>query len=635
MLKTVSIRSRSGQAIVLVAFLMVVVVGAIGLAIDGARMYYESVAAERAAAAGALSGVVFMPGSFATAQTRALAEAKRNGYSSADPTVTVTVSPVNSFPQELQVTITRRVTFGFMKIFGSPSGTIYRTAVAGYLSPISIGQPGQELGSTVSQLGTANNYYYMRSEGWSTDRQEGDPFTPDPCGGYGGAAPCSTDVQAFNGAADPVGGGATLNLPGRGGQNYLINIGPTGGYIWIYNAQFAPDFANTHNYCENMAPSAGGGGSGHGRICSTGGNYDYHEYDSFQDPSDRTEYSAMKYTIFQVPSLFERSRDVAVSTMTILPVDATNWDPTTGRRGTPSAPTYTNMNSGATVTQTYSCNPLPCNGFATNMWGVHHWLDPHMYSGQNDAGLVSLRNWTSVPALLPAGTYRLRMDTLNYDGSNPPGASNAHKGYAVAVSATAPTQSSLVPTTCAGCSVTAWNDMTLYTPIQGSSFSVPIFSLPASYAGLTIEVEIYDVGDVGGSNSSLISIIDPSGAVATAPAGKTISIFDLGTQRSNSTPAVTKACSYVSGGNNGQYVSNTPCTVSNGTRAQFQSYDGRGDNWYNGHWVHIEIPISSTYNPPAGAYWSLRYDASGNLTATDTFDIHVTLKGAPARLLST
>ncbi len=626
-------RSRSGQAIVLVALMLVVVIGAVGLAIDGAHMYYESVAAERAAAAGALSGVVFMPGSFATASTRATSEAARNGYSTTDPNVTVTPATVPGFPQELQVTVTHKVSFGFMEIFGVSQGTVSRTAVAGYLSPISIGQPGQQLGSTVSQLGTANNFYYMRSEGWSSWRHEGDPFTPNPCTEFGKTiSPCSSDVQTFNGPADPIGGGSPLSLPSRGGQNYLVTIGPGGGYIWIYNAMFAPDFPSPHNDCENMAPSANSG-TGHGRTCSSGGNYSMHEYDSFPGSPSASNYSAMSYTIFQVPSLFERTKDVPISTLTLLPVDASNWDPTSG--GTPTAPTYKNVNTGATVTQAYTCSPLPCNGFASNMWGVHHWLDPHTYTGAGDGGLVTLSSWNTLPALLPAGTYRVRVDTLNNDGTNPPGSSVAHKGYGVAVSGTAPTQSSLVPTTCSGCTVSAWNDMTLYTPVTGASFSIPIFALPASYAGQTIVIEIYDVGDVGGGNASNISIIDPSGAIATAPAGKKVPIFDLGRQRSNSTPSTSTACNYVSGGSSGEYVNNAPCTVSNGTQATFQSYDGSGNNWYNGHWIHLEIPISSTYNPPVGSqYWNLRYDASGSLTATDTFDIHVALKGAPARLLT-
>src|SRR2546430_11192383 len=55
-------RRQTGQAVVLIAFMLVVLIGAIGLAVDGGVGYYYNNLAERAAGAAALSGVVFMPG---------------------------------------------------------------------------------------------------------------------------------------------------------------------------------------------------------------------------------------------------------------------------------------------------------------------------------------------------------------------------------------------------------------------------------------------------------------------------------------------------------------------------------------------------------------------------------------------
>src|SRR5579859_134318 len=62
------LRAQSGQAIVLVALMMMAMLAGAGLAIDAQLSFFYASAAERAAAAGALSGVVFLPYSFSAAQ---------------------------------------------------------------------------------------------------------------------------------------------------------------------------------------------------------------------------------------------------------------------------------------------------------------------------------------------------------------------------------------------------------------------------------------------------------------------------------------------------------------------------------------------------------------------------------------
>src|ERR1700716_1810418 len=96
-------KSQAGQAVVLIAFMIIVLFGAIGLAVDGGIAYYYNSGAERAAAAAALSGVIFMPKQFVAADSipagagndateRAIVAAKRNGFTVGVNNVTVTVS---------------------------------------------------------------------------------------------------------------------------------------------------------------------------------------------------------------------------------------------------------------------------------------------------------------------------------------------------------------------------------------------------------------------------------------------------------------------------------------------------------------------------------------------------------------
>ena len=85
-------RRQGGQVIVLMGLMIIVLTGAVGIGIDAGFGYIYSAACERAAAAGALSGVVFMPDQFDStkavpagsrndATDRAVDEAAKNGFS--------------------------------------------------------------------------------------------------------------------------------------------------------------------------------------------------------------------------------------------------------------------------------------------------------------------------------------------------------------------------------------------------------------------------------------------------------------------------------------------------------------------------------------------------------------------------
>src|SRR3982074_1685118 len=140
-------KGQLGQAIVLIAFMIIVLFGAVGLAIDGGIAYYYNAGAERAAASAALAGVIFMPKQFLSidsipagagndATDRAIVAAKRNGFTVGVSGITVTVSrytdPVSGKIQDesLQVQVTRQVPTFFMQVFGINSITVSRTAGA-------------------------------------------------------------------------------------------------------------------------------------------------------------------------------------------------------------------------------------------------------------------------------------------------------------------------------------------------------------------------------------------------------------------------------------------------------------------------------------------------------------------------
>lgn len=654
-------RGQAGQAVILIAFMILVLFGAVGLAVDGGVGYYYNTSAERAASAAALSGVIFMPGQFAPtdaipansgydATDRAIAAAKRNGFDVADTadSVTVTAARVPGFDNKLSVTVSRYVPVFFMQLFGVTRYIVSRTAIATYLPPLSLGQPGTQTGSTTSQLGSGgNNYFFTRTEGWSTDRQQGDAFTPNPGGGSLGV---STDVHAISRAqgSDPVG----ASLPDRGGYNYLVNL-PNGGYIEVYNAIFGPDNApsligsagpaseswasnaptgTTHNICENHISNSA-------KVldqCSSGSSYYLHEEDSMDFSSYGTTqknlYSAMEYTVEKVNTPFIRASDSIVSQVIVYPIDASGYwkTPANCNGQCKPAKNYNPINNlGSYITQTWDNAGNP-----TNMLTYHSWVDLTNYLGATDGGTFQ-RLVTPSSGPLPAGTYRLRVDTLGFDGLNPPtnGTSSggqAHKGYAVKVE----DQAGYGSGTCTGCTVGAWDDMALYTPISvpaGGHFDIPIFKVPPDYAGQTITLDVYDPGDISGGGNVDLFVLDNTGAIVTVTSPAAIRIWDIGLTRTNVGPPV--PCT----GTGGLTNPPTPCVVSTGSPqvATVRATSGGNTN-YNGHWLRFEVPIPSSYAPGANSnswWWSLRYQISTNVTATDTITVAIGLKGNPAHLL--
>lgn len=659
-------KSQAGQAIVLIAFFLIVLFGAIGLAVDGGVSYYYNAAAERAAASAALAGVIFMPKQYLStdsipagagndATDRAITAAKRNGFTVGVSGIAVTVSrytdPVTGLvqPESLQVTVSRQVPTFFMQVFGITSITVSRTAVAQYLKPLKLGEPclfppagpgDCHTGSTVSQLGNGG-YYFLRTEGWGTDRGQGDAYTPNE---NSGCASCpSTDVHSISGnqgtdVIDPT-------LAGPGGYNYTLTV-PAGftAQLQVYNAAFAPD-GNTAagvNFCENFQT----GQPGH--ACSPGGNYYMHEDDT--PPYGTTSlYSAMRYTIFAAPSVFIRSSDTIMSQMTVMPVDASNWKNTSANgtdNGQP-APYYIDANTNKKITQTYgtavTCAPL-ATGCPTVMSAYHSWMNVGGYSPSTacsptvicpagyeaESSIVKYTAGYGPIGALPAGTYRLRIDTLNADGSIPPGGSQAHKGLAVRVmdgaNGNADCGNAVTP-----CSLSALDDLSIFTPITspaGGNFRIPVFSVPAIYAGLTIGIDIFDPGDINANGgSAFLGFVDPTTCnLFTEPAGGgSASVYDLGVQRSNLGTGAQVTV--------GTYANPNPVEILT---------NNSGVQPYNGHWLHFDIPIPSTYAPIVGGtacdptgqgYWDLQYRTTANVSATDTITITLNLRGNPAHIL--
>jgi hypothetical protein len=587
-------------------------IAGVGMAVDVVVGYLFTVATERAAAAAALSGVVFMPDQFDPASAvpagsrndafdRAIDEANRNGFDAADLASGISVTPrrVAGHPNRLQVTVTRSAPVFFMEAFGFKPYQVSKTAVATYLPPISLGEPGSQLGASLGELGRTR-FFFMRTEGWAIDRGEGDAFTPSPFNPPATAG-ASDDVHRISYVNGNVPQDATVS--DRGGYNYRITVpssGP-GGVVQVYNAVFAPDgYGPTANFCsnDNQNPAA--------RSCSTRGNNWMRE----EEWGPSGNYSAMRYSLYRVTNLFIRSSDVLLSQLTVFPIDARNWRAASQQYTIMGGPS-----SGTRVDQRYT------GGLPTNMLIYHNWVDVTSYDGAQDSGAVSLRTTPDlmtyqVGGALQPGTYRLRVDTLDHNAMSFTGSTTSgHKGYAVRT-----VNGDMARTTCTTCQMAAWDEMCFITTFDagpGGNFSTNLFQLGPDYAGLTVSIDIWDVGDIASASGRVvINILDPSGNVASAPGG--INIYNLGSQRSN-----LASKNYV-------VMASAP-----GNRvASFVAQDTRRGLSTDNEWVHLEIPIPSTYNPAPGQYWwSLQYITSPGTVAFDTVTVGVGLKGGPVHLI--
>jgi hypothetical protein len=635
-------RAAKGQVMAIFALIAVLLFAVTGLAVDAGLSYFSYNGAERAAAAGALAGVPYMPGGFGgtgcasgAADAAVCAATARDGFANGSiingnpVTVTVARYPVGCTgsacsANKLNVTVTAYVQPTFLRVLGFGAHPVTASDTAFYLPPIALGQPGAQLGSTESALGTGGNYYFLRSEGYGNDRSEGDAYDPnnvnvtqtctvggETSAGYG----TSTDVHALsaNLSSDVTDGtltGAGVNvLPERGGYNFSIAVPSTvpAGYAQVYNPAFAPD--------NGFNPS--------------GGSYNMHEQDtSFSGNTYTDQYSAMEYTLFKVNDIFDHTKDTPISQVIVDPLNIT----TSGGAVT----SIVDVRNGKTLSgaaYTYVVNNI-----------YHGWMDVGSPPTASTSWVVAGTTYnilhpikTLAGGSLAPGSYRLRVDMLDYQGLRPvddAGASpcsRAHKGYSLQLAVAGGAQ-------CAdpGCQISALDELAVYTPItgSGSGFSVPLFNLPNDYAGQTINFYIFDPGDVGGSNQ--ISILNPdtqscspnpAPCLLTASSG--VPVFDLGINR-NTTPTssllvntVDSCASSLIQPVTTQALINTDVTNSCAGHAS--------PNIFNSHWLLFQLQIPSNYAAGNGGWWKLNYTVVG--TATDTFTVVVNYASTPVHLL--
>jgi putative Flp pilus-assembly TadE/G-like protein len=163
------IRARKGQSIIIFALTITVLLGFAGLAIDVARAYDLYGRMQRAADAGAMAGVLYMPAYYSsprtpgdgfTAISRTSQETVKNGFGAAMPPTTtaavacnpsaeVSICQVTNRPSDLRVTITETLNLALLSSLGLQPVRLVASGQAEYLPPVQIGARLNYIGDQV------------------------------------------------------------------------------------------------------------------------------------------------------------------------------------------------------------------------------------------------------------------------------------------------------------------------------------------------------------------------------------------------------------------------------------------------------------------------------------------------------
>ncbi len=556
-------RNRRDQGQVLIIFVgaMVAMMGIMAIVVDISWYWASSLRVQRAADAAALAGAIYLPGSTANAYDAALAEARKNGYTPGAGTVITPLQDTangGSDPRLLDVTISTPVQTFFARVFGINSFNATRTAKAIYVQPVPMGSP--------------ENYYGVYCLTKPTDTNcDSSTAVPDANGsgtlaskGFWGALQSSGDIHNEGDAFTPY--NDTLN-PGSGQNgatnpdydpvpyNYEVVVPGNGGAVYIFDPTFCPV----------------GGGFG------VGDHYNADDSRQYGGTAKTWPSVSTYYTLFNTNNTsFTQADDSQVSTSGSLFEQEFQVD---------NSGTYGNVGgSGPAVgdTSTDNVTAVDCadNAVASPTAGGH-WHD----------------KWWPLATGLPAGTYRVQIQSAQV------GAVNWH--------AQAENAWSIEVTDGPGTSpeVHGLGRMAGYNILGSGAQRMYLAQIDQTAAGKTVEIDLFDPGDVGGNAS--LSVLDPDGNAYNA---------------ANFTWTADANC--IAG-------QSEPTCFGSGTSVQTAL---GGKSSFNDSWLKIRVTLPSSYGSagllPMGesqpGWWKIEYQVNGG---NDTTTWEVNVLGNPVHLI--
>lgn len=160
--------------------MIVILLGVAAFAVDLGWFYLNASRIQRAADAGSLAGVIWMPDDFSQATASAKEITRTNGYEDGVDSAVVVVDPVPGDSHQLQVTVTDTVPTFFLNVFGMENQTIMKIARAEFVPPLPLGSPENQFGNSCDPemaSGCGPNFW-ANIHGRYTDTVLGDAFSP-------------------------------------------------------------------------------------------------------------------------------------------------------------------------------------------------------------------------------------------------------------------------------------------------------------------------------------------------------------------------------------------------------------------------------------------------------------------------
>ncbi len=196
----------------------------------------------------------------------------------------------------------------------------------------------------------------------------------------------------------------------------------------------------------------------------------------------------------------------------------------------------------------------------------------------------------------------------------------------------------------------------LYNYLSAGSSLIPLGYIPVDYAGQTLNVDLFDPGDVGSSGAdpgSVFGCLTPSVSTSGTAAAQRINTMEVLTPAADlQCPGGTVASNHVDGHSNTAGTNTQPGSLdySFSTKPDYAGSGytatglasptaatpldvGNGTRPYNGAWVHLKIAVPSTYdrmvngdgsnNSAFGAYWKVLYRLGGDSTDVTVWTLSV------------
>jgi len=698
-------RATRGQTLIIFALTFTVLIGFMGLAIDTVRVYDLYARMQRAAEAGALAGVIYMPTNYTTDLTsapgdnavcRAWNETYKNtfGQPCADPTAIgsnycptpvsgteVAVCKVPNFPYDLSVSITESINVLFLGALNVGPLTFTVTAVAQYLPPVQIasdptGTGGTGVWGTFGECGNNGSSASAACTGsgsrnWAGNingpgelKEQGDPLVT--C--EEGSSTSLNDIAAtssplyttypgmptnhpqyvpgptVNGEPPPgcsnpdlanvFSGPSGYGLPAHAGYAFYVNMeqATVPAAVWIWNAPFNP-----------VQPPSCNGRQSTGQTtydiyyywnCGGSGGVPYPYYHDVSTTLPGCAPTAYTTTYTPLPSFTSidpyTCQDPNLMfnvTYSIYQIDLANptaghlWATfqaypllpgSTGKCGNGSYWLVGSTAAGVTASQ---CMPSAC---------VSNWCP---LGDENGGASTPSTLWTPF-ALQPHFDYRVMVVASDY--GNPTNFNLGWGGHSYSMklcpSSGIDQTNVQTCTTPTGASISGWNmsDTLFDFPGNGQgnggsqTTEYPLGIISSTYAGRTLDVSLYDPGDLlGNTNGVSIYGAVPSITGVTDPCTAT------------STDLTNAGFDPTINGANFNFPNNERTTMFNNNIPALQpSY--KNDLLYNGQWVTEQVTLPATY--PGGA-WTLCAQAP-QTNDSDVLAIRVLAEGqSPVHLV--